>query len=136
LKYKIGLGYLIFDYIKSNTLSSSEQYNELGGKCDFLKNTIAGGLDMSVLAGAQLNRNNETADSDKLDRYASVSVMWREKTPEEILNDGKECGNYALNINLNRIGEQMGDDEYIDFMFNGSIMTIEQAKQHEVKEPF
>jgi replicative DNA helicase len=137
LKYKMNLGFVVFDYIKSNTMSSSEQYNELGEKCDFLKNRIAGTLDIPVLCGAQLNRNNQTADSDKLERYCTVSIIWREKTSEEIMTDGKECGNYALNVKLNRIGEQMMDDEYVDFLFNGNVMSIEQAsKQHEKVEPF
>lgn len=137
LKYKMNLNFLVFDYIKSNTISSSEQYNELGEKCDFLKNRVAGTLDIPVLCGAQLNRNNQTADSDKLERYCSVSMIWREKTVDEIASDGRECGNYALNVKLNRIGEQMMEDSYIDFLFNGNIMTIEQsAKQHENVEPF
>lgn len=37
LKYKIGLQFVIFDYMKGNTLDSSALYNELGGRCDFLK---------------------------------------------------------------------------------------------------
>jgi replicative DNA helicase len=136
LKTKMNLGFVVFDYLKSNTLSSSEQYNELGGKCDFLKNNIAGAMQIPVLAGAQLNRNNQTADSDKLERYCSVSLIWREKSNEEIITDGKECGNYSLNVKLNRLGEQMMDEDYIDFMFNGNTMTIEQAKQHENTQPF
>jgi replicative DNA helicase len=137
LKSKIDLGFLVFDYLKSNTISSSEQYNELGGKCDFLKNNIAGALNIPVLCGAQLNRNNQTADSDKLERYCSASLIWREKESEEIATDGKECGNYALNVKLNRLGEQMDSDDYMDFYFNGSIMNIEQtAKQHVKANPF
>ena len=90
-----------------------------------------------MLAGAQLNRNDEVADSDKLERYASVSAKWRKKTSDEIANDGKECGNYALNVKLNRLGEGMFEDEYIDFKFSGSVMRIEEAKQHtEQEKPF
>jgi replicative DNA helicase len=136
LKHKINLGFLVFDYIKSNTKSSSEQYNELGAKADFLKNNVAGALNIPVLAGAQLNRQGQTADSDKLERYCSVSVIWREKTKDEILTDGENCGNYALNVKLNRLGEQMQEDDYIDFRFDGSIMTIEEAEQHSKELPF
>lgn len=134
LKYSMNLQFVIYDYFKSAESDSSAQYNDLGSKCDFIKNRIAGELDLAVLAGAQLNRNDEVADSDKLERYASVSAKWRKKTSDEIINDGKECGNYALNIKLNRLGEGMFDDEYIDFKFAGSVMRIDQAKQHAEEE--
>jgi replicative DNA helicase len=130
LKYKMGLEFSIFDYIKSNILSSSENYNALGARCDFLKNNVAGELNIAMLAGAQLNRSNQVADSDKLERYVSASMLWRDKTSEEIAADTLECGNYALTIDLNRMGEQMDEAEYIDFKFDGNRMRIEQAKQH------
>lgn len=129
-KHKIGLQFVVFDYLKSDVTSSSEQYNELGNKCDFLKNSIAGDLELSVLAGAQLNRQNQLADSDKLERYASVSVKWEDKTAEEYITDGNDCGNYKLSIKLNRLGEQMLDGDYIDMAFDGNKMRIEQAQQH------
>lgn len=137
LKYKMGLQFVIYDYLKSNTTDASSQYNELGSLCDFLKNNIGGDLELSVLAGAQLNRTGQIADSDKLSRYASVSLLWRDKTPEEISRDGMDCGNFALTVQLNRLGEQMSDEEYLDFAFNGNIMRIEQAKKQHVQEkPF
>lgn len=134
LKYSMNLQFVVYDYFKSSETDSSAQYNDLGAKCDFLKNKIAGELDLAVLAGAQLNRNDEVADSDKLERYASVSAKWRKKSAEEIANDGKDSGNYALSITLNRLGEQMFEDEYIDFKFSGAKMRIEEAKQHNVAE--
>lgn len=138
LKYKMNLQFVIFDYMKGNTIDSSALYNELGGRCDFLKNEVAGNLELAVLAACQLNRQNQVADSDKLERYASVSMMWRNKSSEEIILDGEECGNYRLNISLNRLGEQMNDNEYIDFVFEGAKMRInETKKQHQIgQEPF
>lgn len=135
LKYKMGLEFSIFDYIKSNILSSSENYNALGARCDFLKNSVAGDLNIAILAGAQLNRNNQVADSDKLERYVSASMLWRDKTAEEVAKDGLECGNFALTIDLNRLGEQQADDEYIDFRFDGNRMRIEEAKKHIIETP-
>ena len=135
LKYKMNLEFVIYDYLKSNTVDSSAQYNELGAKCDFLKNNIAGNLELSVLAGCQLNRNNQVADSDKIERYASVSLSWRDKSTDEIITDGEECGDYRLSIDLNRLGEQMNENEYIDFVFNGNHMQINQAaKQHIIED--
>ena len=131
LKYKMGLEFSIFDYIKSNILSSSENYNALGARCDFLKNNIAGELNIAMLAGAQLNRANQVADSDKLERYVSASMLWRDKTTEELAKDTLDCGNFALTVDLNRMGEQQSEDKYIDFKFDGNRMRIEQAKQHD-----
>ena len=138
LKYKMNVQFSIFDYIKSNVLSSSEQYNALGGRTDFLKNVIAGELNMAVLAGIQLNRNNQVADSDKVERYASTSILWREKTSDEITSDGGlKFGNFCLKIDLNRNGEMMDEDDYICMNFDGSRMRIEQAEQPErEKLPF
>lgn len=136
LIHKMDLQFVIYDYMKSNTVDSSSQYNELGGKCDFLKNNIAGDLDLAVLAACQLNRNNEVADSDKIERYCSASLLWRNKTIEEQAVDGQNCGNYRLTVTLNRLGEQMQDNEYIDFVFDGSKMRIDESEcQHEVAEP-
>lgn len=137
LKYKIGLEFSIYDYIKSNIQSSSENSNVLGQKCDFLKNEIAGSLDIAMLAGAQLNRANDVADSDKIERYVSTTLWWRNKDNETIEKDGFKCGNYALTVDLNRNGAAMDEDEYIDFKFDGSIMRIEEAEQHKVQDtPF
>ena len=130
LKYKINLGFSIYDYIKGDLTDSSQLYNYLGARCNFLKNNIAGDLNIPVLAGAQLNRNSEIADSIKLLQYCSVAAYWREKTTDELRQDGLECGNYCLNIKLNRLGEQMSEDEYLDFKFDGNIMTISEAKKH------
>jgi hypothetical protein len=132
----MGLEFSIYDYIKSNILSSSENYNALGQRCDFLKNNVAGDLNIAILAGAQLNRNNQVADSDKLERYVSASMLWRDKTSEEIARDGGlDYGNFLLTIDLNRLGEQQPEDEYIDFSFDGNRMRIEEAKAHK-SSPF
>ena len=131
LKYKMGLEFSIYDYIKSNILSSSENYNALGQRCDFLKNNIAGELNIAMLAGAQLNRANQVADSDKLERYVSASVLWRDKTVEEVQRDGLASGNFCATVDLNRMGEQMSEEDYIDFMFDGNKMRIEEATPHD-----
>mgnify|MGYP000533377533 CR=1 FL=1 len=139
LKNKINFDFLIYDYIKitdNTTTSSSEQYNELGNWCNHLKNNIAGALDIPVLTFAQLNRKYEIADSDKIERYASVGIRWIKKTAEEIAKDGVECGNYKLNIAFNRIGEEMDDDDYIDFVFDRKSLSINVCKkQHEKDIP-
>lgn len=136
--YKIDLQLLIYDYLKcDDDKSAAEISNMLGHRCDFLKNQIAGKLDLAVLAGAQLNREDLVAGSDKLERYASTSIWWRQKKTEEVQKDGLACGNYCAKIDLNRNGRQMSDDEYIDIMFDGDRMRIEEAQQHRTEDtPF
>ena len=45
-----------------------------------------------------------------------------------------ECGNTYARVYVNRLGRQMqedDDEDYIDFVFRGDIMTItESQKQH------
>lgn len=139
LKYKIGLEFVVFDYIKSNATSTGDNYNILGAKCDFLKNQIAGELDLAVLTACQLNRVGEVADSDKINRYLSVGIKWDYKTQEMIAKDGLQCGNARAKIYVNRIGRQMqedDEDDYIDFVFDGDRMTIVEAEQHQRDNAF
>ena len=139
LKNKIGLELSIFDYIKSNITSTSENYNVLGAKVDFLKNNICGALDIAMLSAVQLSRENKVADSDKISRHLTSLLIWEEKTAEEIARDGSQCGNYKLRVDLNRLGSAMEEDEYLDMQFDGSVMRIVEAEKHEVKsdgDPF
>lgn len=127
----LGMRVLIYDYIKDDSTSdSSKIYNLLGQKTNLLKNDIAGNLNIPVISGVQLNRNNMVADSDKIERYATFSSYWSRKTPEEIATDGEDCGNCKLYIPVNRSGSGMVQDDYIDFMFYHSKMRIKEAKQH------
>lgn len=134
LQNKMGLGFVCYDYIKSNETSTSDNYNILGAMCDFLKNRIAGDLDLPVLAACQLNRQGEVADSDKINRYLSVGIKWGYKPYERIQMDGGEqFGNCYAKIYVNRIGKRMDDSDesdYIDFNFAGETMTIVEAQQH------
>ena len=135
LQNKIGLGFVVYDYLKSNEASSSDNYNKLGAMTDFLKNNIAGELDIPVLAACQLNRQGEVADSMKINRYLSVGLRWEYKTQEMIAKDGMQCGNAYAKIVVNRLGRQMQDeDDYIDFVFSGDTMTIIEAEQHHKEE--
>lgn len=138
-KRQINLGFVCYDYMKSNATSTGDNYNILGAQCDFLKNNIAGELEIPVLAACQLNRQGEVADSDKINRYLSVGIKWDYKTQEMIVNDGQRCGNAYAKIYVNRLGKQMDDSnekEYIDFVFSGDNATIMEAEQHEQESMF
>ena len=139
LQRKIGLEFVVYDYLKSNATSSSDNYNLLGAKCDFLKNNIAGELNLAVLTACQLNRTGEVADSMKINRYLSVGIKWGYKTQAMQMKDGADCGNAYAKIYPNRLGRQMDEydeESYIDFFFDGDRMSIYEAKQHEVEDYF
>lgn len=132
------LGLVIYDYMKpDDKLTAAELANQLGKKCDYFKNTIAGKLNLPVIAGAQLNnRTDDLADSDKLVRYASTVLKWRQKTSSEISQDGLSCGNYCFEVGKNRNGMSTPEGFYLDCKFDGSHQRIEQAEQHAVQQVF
>lgn len=140
LKRTFGLSFVVYDYIKSNETSTGENYNILGAMTDYLKNKIAGELQLSVLAACQLNRDGKVADSDKIERYASCALTWKPKTLDRQHIDGVECGNFEVRIPINRIGTCMvfddDEEEYLDFYFDGDTATISEAKQHRREKPF
>lgn len=137
LKYKMDLQFVIYDYIKMDEPDSVRNYNLLGDLTNFLKNNVSGELELATLAAAQLNREGKIADSDKIERYISTTVLWRPKTAEEIDKDGIDCGNYAACVDVNRNGERMDPEhDYIDVQFSGNQMRIAQArKQHDTDSP-
>ena len=132
-----GLDVLIVDYFKS--LSDGDAFNsyqELGRLTDFIKNQIAGEMNIAALGAAQLTATGKVADSAKIGRNASTIAIITDKTPVEIAEDGAECGNKKLRVILNRNGMQMSQDEYIDLQFNGNLISYEQAQQHIPHVPY
>lgn len=93
-------------------------------------------MNIAGIGAAQATVNGKVADSAKIGRNASTIAIIQDKTPEEIEADGVECGNKKLRIVLNRNGAQMSPDEYIDIMFQGNLISYEEAKQHVVQEPY
>lgn len=132
-----GLDVLIVDYFKS--LSDGDAFNsyqELGRLTDFIKNQIAGEMNIAALGAAQLTATGKVADSAKIGRNASTIAIITDKTPDEIAEDGAECGNKKLRVILNRNGMQMSQDEYIDLQFNGNLISYKQAQQHIPHVPY
>ena len=93
-------------------------------------------MNVAGLAAAQATINGKLADSAKIARNASTIIMIQPKTQDEIAKDGPQCGNKKLTIPFNRNGMQMTDGEYIDMEFNGDLISYEEARQHEVEEPY
>lgn len=135
-KNQKNLGLFIYDYIKpSERYGAADISQSLGIMTDFLKNTIAGKLEIPVIAGLQLNKmTGEVADSQKPTRYADTLLYWRAKNTEELRRDTLECGNFKIEIKKNRNGMITAENEYIDINFTGDLMRISEAKKHELTE--
>lgn len=88
------------------------------------------------IGAAQATETGKVADSKKIGRNASTIALIQDKTPEEIEEDGIECGNKKLRILLNRNGMQHASGEYIDLKFDGNHILYEEAKQHIPQAPY
>lgn len=129
LKYKMNLSFVVYDYIKSYNSEAYTNSALLGQMADFLKNKIAGELDLAVLSAAQLNRNDMIANSDNIAKAISTGIYWRFKTIDEIQRDnGLDAGNVLAYVNINRNGPQCDEDEAIYFNFDGDRQRITEAK--------
>lgn len=131
--HKIDLEFLVFDYIKADTVSDLEinESNYLGDLTNYLKNKIGGRLNLSVLAGAQMSPYDmRLSDSDKLNRYASTIFYWMKKEPSEIIGDGSKSGTHKIFIDYNRLGEQWDEPEveYINMYADFDKMSIYQCE--------
>ena len=130
-QYKYGNNLFgVYDYFKATGSDSGINYNQLGAYANFLKNDIAGGMNIPVLAAAQLNRDGQIADSFRLEMIASAGVSYRSKTSQEIIDyGGLSGGNMVLHIDFARSAESMGDDEFIHINVDGSRMRAQEVKE-------
>lgn len=132
LQKSIGMEFMVYDYIKAsgNSIANTAEHNVLGNLTNFMKNNVAGKLDIPILTFAQMSpHETRLADSDKINRYASVIAYFMKKEPEEIQRDGIDGGNRKLIIDYNRLGEQFEDERYISLLFDGNHAVINQAKR-------
>lgn len=131
LKNRIDLGFSIYDYIKDdNSKTTSEAYLKLGQITNTLKNSVSGQLSIPVISAVQLNKDMGIADSDRIARLCSAVVTWNPKTVEQRRLDTSACGEYALRVAINRNGDFMDDDDYIDIHFDKKTMRICEADDH------
>ena len=131
LKLKHGIEFLVYDYIKANDGSDGDkEYQKLGRLTDWLKNDIAGSLDLAVLGACQSDRTGmKVADSSKIERNCSTLSYLTRKTKEEFVTDGGiDAGNIKLRVAFSRNGAIMDEDQYLNLHLNGDICRIEQAK--------
>ena len=127
---------LIVDYFKSsgNELDAFQTYAAMGKIVDLVKNGIAGDMNIAAIGAAQATANNKLADSAKIARNASTIIMLIDKTPDEIENDGKECGNKKMVVTVNRNGMQHSEGESISLVFDGNHISYEQAPKQPIPD--
>lgn len=126
-KYDIQLG--IFDYIKmpanANTKNLKE-YQILGDLTTRLKD-LAGQLNIPILCAAQVNREGQVADSDKIERYGDCIIVFDYKSEKEIAATGIKGGRHKLIIRRTRGGGET-PKEGISINFYKPILTLREAE--------
>ena len=139
VNHKQPIDVVIIDYFKSsgNEADAFQTYAAMGRVVDTVKNEIAGAMNIAAIGAAQATAQNRLADSAKIARNASTIIMLIDKTPDEIEEDGVECGNKKMIVSVNRNGMQHSQGEWIDIKFDGNHVLFEQAeKQHTPTQPF
>lgn len=132
-----GVDVLIVDYFKGGDEGDAfDIYRDLGGVVNMIKNQVCGDMGIAGLGAIQTTETGKAADSKRIIRNASTIAVIQSKTPEEIEEDGVECGNKKLKVTYNRNGMQMAKNEYIDLFFDGNHVLYEEAKQHIPQTPY
>lgn len=144
LKIQLNLQICFYDYIKANVTSVDDMQERLqmANMTNFLKNRIAGELDIAVVALAQTNPtpNGDLRifGSSQVAMYASSIVYLIRKDKELYERDFNELGgNYYLFVKENRNGQQFDDETIgININFNtGNCTMVEATYQHdEIKQ--
>jgi replicative DNA helicase len=136
--HKIDL--VILDYLKANGENSMDAFKNsmaLGKTLDLMKNVIAGDMNLYALTAVQATENGGVAFSKNIKRNCSSLMYLERKTKQQIVADGGlEYGNMTMNVQTNRNGEIMGDDDYISLMFKGNLCTFENCLQPVRQEPY
>jgi replicative DNA helicase len=143
MKIQYDIQVLIYDYIKVEEVTTGVQEHQLlGNITNWLKNGVAGELDIAVIALAQMSdyvseeRGFKIANSEKIKNYASTVIYLLEKSREQYANDFDELGGNAyFYVSYNRNGPQMSFDQQdigVNVSFQKNKALIEQAQwQHE-----
>lgn len=136
LKIQMNLQIVFFDYIKANVESTGDLQERLqmASMTNFLKNRVAGELNVAVVALAQTNPSIDGSlrifGSSQVAMFASTIIYLVRKSKEQYARDMNELGgNYYLFIKENRNGAQFSDDEDfgINIDFNLSNCTMKEA---------
>lgn len=139
LKIQHNIQVVVYDYIKVESVTgAAKEADVLGNMANWLKNNIAGELDLAVIALAQMSDYNteergfKLANSEKIKNYASSVVFLLEKGKKEYGRDCNELGGkYYLFIPYNRHGVSMSyehQDKGINIHFEKNKAKLQQAE--------
>ena len=126
------LGLIVFDYVKAppGSINNVAKEHQIIGDITTQLKDIAEDLDLPILTAAQLNRQHDIADSDKIARYANVIAIWSKRSDEELDHAGadswKTIGTHKLMIQYSRNSNKTGDGG-IGFNFTGYNFNIKES---------
>lgn len=142
LKIQMNLQLVFYDYIKANVSSAEDMQERLqmANMTNFLKNKIAGELNVAVVALAQTNPQADGTlrifGSSQVSMFASTIIYLVRKTKDQYERDLNELGgNYYLFVKENRNGQQFDDEDYginVDFNLSCCIMKEAQYQHPEI----
>ena len=113
---------IIYDYLKltehKDLNKNVAEWQLLGFMIDRL-NTFSKKYKVPILAFVQLNREGDIAASDRITWFCSSFSILKEKSTDELAEDGPNNGNRKLQIIIARHGPGLSHGEYINFTFKG-----------------
>jgi len=126
---------VIYDYFKimdTNELNDLQEYQaigfQIGRLVDFCKE-----YDFPCLAFTQANRDGITKESsdvisqsDRLLWLCQSAILFKRKTSEEIMEDGRENGNVKLKPLECRFGPGIEDDNYINVQADRDMFRMRE----------
>lgn len=135
---------IIYDYLKlmsADSLSNIQEFQALGFQITSLHNFCVE-YDCPCLSFVQLNRDGITREStdvvsgsDRLIWLCTSFSIFKNKSDEEIAEDGPEAGNKKLIPIVARHGPALEDGDYINMSMSGSIAQIvENITRNELKK--
>jgi replicative DNA helicase len=118
---------IIYDYFKlmssAGLTAAMQEYQALGFQITKM-NDFCIKYDLPCLSFVQLNREEEIAQSDRLQWLASTVAKFQMKSDEEVADDGDENGNRKLVIIKARHGSGLEYGNYINVKMNGAIAKL------------
>lgn len=127
---------IIYDYFKlmsAETLKDMQEYQAIGFQISKLTD-FSKQYDFSVLAFVQLNRDafsredsSTISGSDRLVWLAHSFAIFKDKSPEDIAEDGINLGNKKLIVSESRYGPGHNFGDYINMKFNKTTGKIEEG---------
>lgn len=129
---------IIYDYIKllneDGLNANMQEYQKLGFIVTSLKNLLIR-YDVPCLAFCQLNRDgidsnstSSVAGSDRILMYCSSLTFFKDKSVEEIEEDGLSNGNKKMIVVAARNGPGTDPGDYINYQLHKNIARISELK--------